>query len=53
MRELAPVGMWKGEAMSLRLPLKDLRTAPGDFLVALLQVENCGPILGAGYYDRP
>jgi len=52
-RELSPVGMWKGEAMSLRLPLKDLRTAPGDFLVALLQVENCGPILGAGYYDRP
>jgi len=52
-RELAPVGMWKGEPMTLRLPLKDLRTAPGDVLVALLQMENCGPILGAAQYDRP
>jgi hypothetical protein len=52
-RELAPVGMWKGEAMTLRLPLKDLRTSPGDCLVALLQIENGGPILGAAQYDRP
>lgn len=51
-RELAPVGMWKGEAMTLRLPLKDLRTKGGDHLVALLQVENGGPILGAAQLDR-
>ena len=51
-RELSPVGMWKGEAMTLKLPLKDLKTMGGDCLVALLQVENGGPILGAAQYDR-
>jgi hypothetical protein len=51
-RELTPIGMWEGEAMTLRLPLKDLKTLGGDYLVALLQVENAGPILGAAQYDR-
>ena len=51
-KELTPVGMWVGDAMTLRLPLKDLKTIGGDCLVALLQVENAGPILGAAQYDR-
>jgi len=51
-RELSPIGMWKGEAMTLRLPLKDLKTIGGDCLVALLQVENGGPVLGVAQYDR-
>ena len=51
-KELTPIGMWVGEAMTLRLPLKDLKTMGGDCLVALLQVENAGPILGAAQYDR-
>jgi len=51
-RELSPIGMWKGEAMTLRLPLKDLKTKGSDCLVALLQVENGGPILGVAEYDR-
>ena len=38
--------------MTLRLPLKDLKAMGGDCLVALLQVENDGPILGAAEYDR-
>jgi hypothetical protein len=50
-RELSPVGMWKGEAMTLRLPLKDLKTMGGDCLMALVQVENSGPILGAAEYE--
>ncbi|HYJ58010.1 MAG TPA: DUF1223 domain-containing protein [Methyloceanibacter sp.] len=50
-REVSPVGMWKGEAMTLRLPLKDLKIKGGDYLVALLQVENGGPILGAAQFD--
>src|SRR4029077_13402842 len=45
-RELSPVGMWKGEAMTLRLPLKDLKTMGGDCLIAMVQVENSGPVLG-------
>jgi len=50
-RDLTPVGMWQGEAMTLRLPLKDLKAMGGDCLVALLQVENAGPILGAAEYE--
>jgi hypothetical protein len=51
-KELTPIGMWEGDAMTLRLPLKDLKTMGGDCLVALLQVENAGPILGAAQYER-
>ncbi len=50
-RELSPVGMWKGESMTLRLPLKDLKTMGGDCLIALVQVENSGPVLGAAEYE--
>jgi len=50
-RELSPVGMWKGDAMTLRLPLKDLKTMGGDCLVALVQVENYGPVLGAAEFE--
>jgi hypothetical protein len=49
-RELTPIGMWKGEPMTLRLPLKDLKAMGGDCLVALLQVENAGPILGVAEF---
>jgi hypothetical protein len=51
-RELTPIGMWKGNQMSLRLPLKDLHAIGGDCMVAMLQVEGSGPILGAAAYDR-
>ena len=51
-KELTPVGMWNGDAMTLRLPLKDLKTGGGDCLVALLQVENAGPILGAAEHNQ-
>ena len=50
-RDLTPVGMWQGEAMTLRLPLKELKAMGGDCLIALLQVENAGPILGAAEYE--
>jgi hypothetical protein len=33
------------------LPLKDLKTMGGDCLMALVQVENSGPILGAAEYE--
>jgi hypothetical protein len=52
-RELTPIGMWKGEAMTLRLPLKEFKTMGGDCVMALLQVESAGAILGAAQYERP
>jgi hypothetical protein len=51
-REISPIGMWKGEAMTLKLPLRDLKLMGGECLVALLQVESVGPILGAAEYER-
>ena len=51
-RELSPVGMWKGEAMTIRLPLKVLKAKGGDQLFALLQVENSGPIIGVAAHER-
>lgn len=51
-RELTPIGMWKGKKMSLRLPLRDLHAIGGDCLVAMLQVEGSGPILGVAAYDE-
>jgi hypothetical protein len=51
-REISPVGMWTGEAMTLRLPLKDLKLMGGDCLVALLQVESVGAILGAAEFHQ-
>lgn len=51
-REFTPIGMWKGDKMTLRLPLKDLRGIGGDCFVAMVQVENMGPILGAAFYEQ-
>jgi hypothetical protein len=51
-RELTPISVWTGEAITLRLPLKDLKTRGGDYLMVLLQVEGAGPILGAAEFDQ-
>jgi len=51
-RELTPIGMWKGKQMTLSLPLTELQTIGGDCLVAMLQVEGSGPVLGAAAYER-
>ena len=50
-RELSPIGMWHGEPITLRLPLKDLKAMGGDCLFALLQVEDSGPILGSAEFE--
>jgi hypothetical protein len=49
-RELTPIGMWEGDELALRLPLKDLKTMGGDCLFVLLQEESNGPILGAAEF---
>ena len=46
-RELTPIGMWEGKAMSLTLPKSDLLTRGFEGCVALLQAGDGGPILGA------
>lgn len=46
-RQLMPVGMWKGDATVLQLPRSLLRQADADMGVALLQLDGGGTILGA------
>ncbi len=46
-RELTPVGMWKGKPLSLTLPKGELLTKGFEGCVALLQAGDGGPILGA------
>ncbi|HAC59213.1 DUF1223 domain-containing protein [Parvibaculum sp.] len=46
-RELTPIGMWKGQAMELTLPKSDLLTRGFEGCAALLQAGDGGPILGA------
>jgi hypothetical protein len=45
-RKLSPVGMWKGEAMKVRLPRASLTTENCKSCVAVLQDGNVGPVLG-------
>lgn len=50
-REMVPVGMWKGDAISLTLPKSDLVGQTYDGCAAILQVEGNGQILGAARLD--
>ena len=46
-RELSPVGQWRGEALELSLPKKALMPEGSDGCVVLLQHGETGPIIGA------
>ena len=46
-RELVPVGMWKGEALTLKLPRHDWMKRGADGCVVFLQLSRTGPVLGA------
>jgi len=50
-RDMVPVGMWKGDAISLTLPKGDLIGQGYDGCAAILQVEGNGQILGAARLD--
>jgi len=46
-RSLSPVGKWSGEAITLRLPKRDLMRYGADGCAALLQMDDAGPIIAA------
>ncbi|HHN66814.1 MAG TPA: DUF1223 domain-containing protein [Thermopetrobacter sp.] len=46
-RHLMPAGMWKGEEMRLRLPGKELFVAGASQCMAIVQMDDYGPIIGA------
>jgi len=54
-REMRPVGMWKGGAMRLELPLADLERDPSAGCIVIAQVDTFkgpGRILGAAKIER-
>lgn len=50
-RDMVPVGMWKGDAISLTFPKSDLVGESYDGCAAILQVDGNGQILGAARLD--
>lgn len=45
-RQMTPVGMWKGEAETFRLPRAQIVNKQNSMCVAILQVDGAGPVLG-------
>jgi hypothetical protein len=52
-RKCEAVGMWKGEAASIRVPKNAVARKGATTIVALLQAGHVGPILGAARLDSP
>lgn len=52
-RDVRPVGLWKGQALSLDLPRSDQISAPHDAVAVLLQEAGYGRILGAAFLASP
>jgi hypothetical protein len=50
-RELAPIGLWRGEAVRLEAPAKSAVGEPADRLAVIVQRNDQGPILGAAIID--
>ncbi|HEY3779111.1 MAG TPA: DUF1223 domain-containing protein [Rhizomicrobium sp.] len=48
-RDVRPVGLWKGQALSVDLPRKDQISAPHDAVAVLLQEGGYGRIIGAAF----
>ena len=46
-RRIMPIGMWQGDASSVRLPTEDLLSDPLEGCVCLLQMAQSGHIIGA------
>lgn len=50
-RNLTPLGVWRGESKGLSLPVRDLTKAAYSGFAVLLQVEDAGPVIGAAMMD--
>lgn len=46
-REFTPVGMWSGQALSIRLDKQTINQTGADLYAVLLQQGHAGPIIGA------
>ncbi|MGH6877858.1 MAG: DUF1223 domain-containing protein, partial [Rhizomicrobium sp.] len=48
-RDVRAIGVWKGHALSLDLPRRDLISAPHDSVAVVVQEGGYGRIIGAAY----
>jgi hypothetical protein len=46
-RRIMPIGMWQGDASSVRLPTENLLSDPLEGCVCLLQMAQSGHVIGA------
>jgi hypothetical protein len=46
-RHMTPVGYWKGEKVSIKLPKEHLQNSDADGCTVLLQQDTAGPVLAA------
>lgn len=51
-RELTPIGMWNGKAMTVQLDRQTFMTSRDDGCAVLLQQGRAGPILGAALLSQ-
>jgi hypothetical protein len=51
-RELTPIGDWNGEALTLKLPRRQIMQRGADACVAILQQNDGGPVLAVSAIDR-
>ena len=52
-RDLKPVGKWKGEALALDLPRHSPADPPHDTLAVVVQQGGYGRVVGAAFISRP
>lgn len=55
-RQMQPIGMWKGKPLSIELPRSEVLKEPGIGVAIVLQVDQeggVGPILGAAVLSGP
>lgn len=46
-RNMTPIGTWRGEKVSIKLPKQHLKNADADGCTVLLQQDTAGPVLAA------
>jgi hypothetical protein len=52
-RDVRPVGVWKGQAVSLDLPRREMTRMPHDAVAVVVQQGNYGRIIGAAMIEHP
>jgi hypothetical protein len=52
-RDVRPVGVWKGQPISLDLPRRELTHTPHDAVAVVVQQGGYGRVVGAAFIEHP